>query len=254
MPASARPRSLPLPQVCRGHTRVEEMLVPDVPAAARSRSPSCGCVARTWCRWLQLPAVHREDARISTRGWASSCPLPGYGTCLVAVVPSLADSPLGLCSCHGRPLRARRTARAGDAAASLVESLRAVAASRSRSTTPTSPRFVGGVPPPRRHRAAGRINLLGSAPAGAPRRSSGDLFVHAHRARPHPLAARVDPVAGDHLPRPRRRSLAACPPDSAADPRPLPARSPRRSNTSCDWSTTPPPRPGRRIHRDRPLR
>ena len=114
-------------------------------------------------------------------------------------------------------------------------------AGRSRSNTPTRRRFVGGAPPRRRRGGPGRSTCGVCAPWCA-RRSNGACS-STPSARGRPDGTWVDPLAGGHLSRPRRRDAHSASRLVLADRHTSPARSSRRSCTSCDWSTSPPPRP-----------
>ncbi|QHE72806.1 tyrosine-type recombinase/integrase [Rhodococcus sp. WAY2] len=82
------------------YVRIEELICrvcPDRPAA---QSDLLLC-QRHMSRWRE----HRKSAGESDDfdGWLSGQrPLPGYGSCLVAVCVNLAESPLGLCLWHSR--------------------------------------------------------------------------------------------------------------------------------------------------------
>ena len=160
----------------------------------------------------------------------------------MAVCTNLADSPLGLCPWHGsRYQRDKRPGRA-TAAVVVVAPLRTV-----RPAGPDRLRRRGGVSAVVRHHA-GTVVARADQPAGsAPTGSCGDQVgpVHPHPARPaHPMGPGVDPLAGGHLSRPRRRDADRLPARCRRIAQTSPARSSRRSCTSCDWSTSPQPRPG----------
>ena len=132
-------------------------------------------------RWFRYQQSVGEAAQFDE--WLSSqSPLPGYGTCVVAVCLSRAHAPLGLCARHdaryerdGRPGGAmlpvrwwNRYERIGEPVP--IDYADEQAFRRWCATTPAPP---GG----------GRINLLGLRPLVAAEIKWG-LFVHARRARP----------------------------------------------------------------------
>ena len=54
-------------------------------------------------RWQHHEKTSGESADLAA--WlGEQLPLPGYGSCRVAVCTNLADSPLGLCPWHTQPL------------------------------------------------------------------------------------------------------------------------------------------------------
>jgi hypothetical protein len=119
-------------------------------------------------RWFRYQQSVGEAAQFDE--WLTSqSPLPGYGTCVVAVCLSRAHAPLGLCTRHDARYermvaQARRRRRCAGGIATSGP------ASRCRSTTPTAGIPLGA--PPRRYRAAAGSTCSGCGRCGPS--SSGD--------------------------------------------------------------------------------
>jgi integrase len=93
------------------HVRAEEMICRVCPQRPVAHTELRLC-QRHLSRWQHHEKTHGEAADLAA--WlGEQLPLPGYGSCRVAVCTNLADSPLGLCPWHGsRYHRDKRPGRA----------------------------------------------------------------------------------------------------------------------------------------------
>lgn len=163
------------------HVRPEELLCrvcPDRPAA----QPDLRLCRQHQGRWHHYRKSAGETAT-DIDGWlADQSPLPGYGSCVVAVCVDLADSPLGLCLFHGR--RYQREHRPG--AAVLPKELRHRCEQHGRpipveyGDEEAFRRWCATAPAPP---WPGQINLLGLRPLVQAELKWG-LFIHTRRERP----------------------------------------------------------------------
>ncbi len=198
---------------------------------------------------MRRPRAKRADLA----GWlGEQLPLSGYGSCRVAICTNLADSPLGLCPWHSsryqrdkRPGRARlpsswwhRYEQFGLPV--LIEYADEAAFRRWCAATPAS-------------WWPGQINLRGLRPLVCAEIKWG-LFIHTQRAAADPMGPGLDPLAGGHLSRPRRRDADRLP-AGCRRIRTVHRRDRQGDPARAATGLLHPSRDqGRRFHRDRPLR